>query len=645
MNRLFHATLSLFSAGFWGDCTAYHLSEFFEAYVVTPLAEWSDGQRTLSRGAAGGGIGCRREATDVSIAEIQGSGATSPLVGQWVWTSGIVSEAFVARGELNGFFIETETAADPAEVEKSPRTGLFIQRGQSRFAPVVGERLRLRGRIEEPGAMTALKLGDARRCGRATLAPPLALPQDASRPLEAFEGLRVALQGRWRVVDNHELGHFGAVALAAETAPDQRLVLDDRARHRFAPQLADLGLDGALPRVDATVTGVQGVLTEAYGGYRLRPLTDGPRPTWQVPPVPAPPRPPGSGPAPSLRVVSLNAFNYFVTLEKRGAKTPEGFALQHAKLSALLAALDGDIVALQEVEARSATATAKLAEALAAATGRATRFIPPPTGADEVGNALIYHPKTRTGNMTVSAELPRSCAHAEDSGRPPPMYRLRARHAEGSAELELTVVHLKSRGGCHRARGRNRDKGHGCWDARRQNQVRALLRCQAEGPGKTPRRAGQADSSTTATAPITAGLIVGDWNALAEEPPLLLATQAGWRNLTAEAPATERLSYVFKGEAQLIDHALWRPGPGWRVAQTRLWSINAKMPAALGYTDAEAMEDALQRLGRKRELAQWRQRWLPAARLDQAQRASDHDPIIVDLELDVESAIAAQGPR
>ncbi len=628
MNRLSLAALSLFSASFWGDCTAYHLNELFESYVVTPLADGKTGRHARRRTHSAGSTRCRRERTDVSIADIQGTGSASPLEGQWVWTSGIVSETFLAPGELNGFFIETEAVAAGDRGAARPRSGLFIRRGRKRFAPAVGERVRLRGRVEEPGAMTAMKLGDAQRCGRGNLAPVLAMHPDAHEDVEHLEGLRIELQGRWAVVDTHELGHFGALALAPETAPDRRIILDDRLRHRFAPQLADLGLASTLPRVGATVTGVQGVLTEAYGGYRLRPLKAGPPPQWRLPQAPAPPSPPELGPAPSLRIVSLNAFNYFVTLEKRGAKTPAGFALQHAKLSALLAALKGDVFALQEVEAGSAIATARLAESLAAATGRETRFIPPPAGADEVGNALIYHPTSRAGDIALSAKPLRICAHAEDSGRPPPVYQLRAHREARSTELALTVVHLKSRGGCHRARGPNRDKGQGCWDARRQQQVRALLRCQ-----ERSRQENQPGTRQLLSGQTSAGLIVGDWNAHAHEPPLALAAAAGWRNLTAELPVNERFSYVYKGAAELIDHALWRPGPGWRVAQTRLWSVNAKAPAALSYADAEAIEHALRRLGRSKELSQWRQRWLPPAKLDRAQRASDHDPIIVDLEL------------
>ena len=143
------------------------------------------------------------DVTVVSIAQIQGSGLTSPLNGAVVTTEGVVT----AQKFNNGFFLQTSDA----EIDADPNTseGIFIFTSTAPPATAsVGNRVRVTGTVTEFTPSTNLNQLSITEIGFVTsiqvlssgntLPAPIALTSadfnDASTPgsAEKFEGMRVS---------------------------------------------------------------------------------------------------------------------------------------------------------------------------------------------------------------------------------------------------------------------------------------------------------------------------------------------------------------------------------------------------------------------------------------------------------------------
>ena len=100
-------------------------------------------------------------------------------------------------------------------------------------------------------------------------------------------------------------------------------------------------------------------------------------------------------------------------------------------------------------------------------------------------------------------------------------------------------------------------------------------------------------------------MIVGDLNAYAQEDPLRVLAEAGWRD--AFAGQAMPYSYVYNGEAGRLDHALLSPALAARLAGAAEWHTNADEPVTAGYRE------------RPDAAGPW--------------RSSDHDPLLLGLRL------------
>lgn len=133
----------------------------------------------------------------VPIHDIQGNGATSPLVNQVVTTEGVVTGR-----KSNGFYLQTtdaEADADPATSE-----GMYVF---TSTAPTVatGDRVRVSGTVTEyiPVGVGQLPLTELTRASYAKVGTaalpvpvmlPVVLPTSPLDALERFENMRVAIQ-------------------------------------------------------------------------------------------------------------------------------------------------------------------------------------------------------------------------------------------------------------------------------------------------------------------------------------------------------------------------------------------------------------------------------------------------------------------
>ena len=560
-----------------------------------------------------------------AIADIRHSGGRSPLAGRTASIEAVVTAAFGGTDGFGGFFVQQ------ADAQRRHRPGvpegLFVYAPNARVHP--GERVHLTGRIEQKYGRTQLALsGHAAVCARGQTVTPasITLPVESESVFAAHEGMRVRFPQTLTVGDTYELGRYGSIVLshgrlympthvapparaAAQAAANarNRIVLDDGssrvnpATARYPPPA--LSAANTL-RAGYTVHGVEGVLEKRYGTWRLQPVPAA-APVFDAasnPRTDAPARHPQA----DVRVVSFNVFNYFNgdgtgggfdAPASRGAKTPAVFARQEAKIVAALRALRADVIGLMEI-ANNGHGPASAAQRLAARLGDSWRAVAPGTarlGHDAIAVALLYDSRT-------IEPVGRAATVALDGRNRPPLAQT-FRRIGGSRAFTVAVNHLKSKN-CPRATGPDLDQsdGQGCWNATRTRAAERIAAWLATAP---------------TGAPADGVLLIGDLNSYAKEDPLRALESHGYANLVARFAGNAGYSYVFRGEAGNLDHALATSPLAVRVKAVHAWHINADEPIAL--QSVPDYKTAAQRA---------------AYYAPDAYRSSDHDPVVIDLALD-----------
>lgn len=505
------------------------------------------------------------------LAAVRGVGDAPLPAGREVTVEAAVTGSFPGGAGLDGFFVESTGA---------PRAAAFVYAPEldAEAAPAAGERWRITARTGRyRGRIQLESVSALQRCGSARLEPtPLHLPANEAR-LAAHRDRLVRLQGELVVTDAWDLARYGSLGLAVgkrrfHPANNTRggepagVVLDDGSYRRSPTPVPHLNGAGTR-RLGSEVEAAVGVLTRAFGAWRLHPV----RPVVFGEGNRRRPPPPQVG---DLRLVNFNLRNYFIDRAGRGPDTAAGFARQRRRLADSLAALDADVLALHELENRSA-AVRDLVALLNVGRPREQRYAAAAAALDRgdavIRSVLLYRPARLT---LAEARLDTAPAH----DRAPVIAVFRTPAGE---RLRVAAAHFKSRGGCPQ-RG-DVDRGEGCWAQRRAEQAAAL--------GAALARA--ADLPT---------LVLGDLNAYAGERALQPLREAEWQDLLGRhVPPARRYTYVYRGAAGYLDHALANPALARQVAAVAVWHANADEPPFL------------------------------AARGEGVWRASDHDPVIVDL--------------
>jgi uncharacterized protein len=529
--------------------------------------------------------------SNADLAAIKGLGSQPALpADREVITDGVVTGAFLGRDRLDGFYIQQTTDDGPV--------GLFVYMpgatGSDAELIAPGEHVQLHARTGEfRGQVQLQRVERVELCASDRLPAPKAVEWPlAEERLARLEGVLLTFPQALTVTGNYELARYGSLRLAAErlfrptNAPDSHqersvLILDDGSYRAFPEPVPYLDDDGTR-RVGSRVEGLTGILTHAFDAYRLHPTTE---PHFaEANPRPGVLSPPGE----RLRVATFNVENYFTTLGQRGAADADELERQRGKLAAAVEGLRADILALVEVE-NDPEALADLVEQLSERTGIRYRAVggSADRGSDAIKLALIYRPD----RVEAVSEL-----HADNDRvhhRPPLAAFFRS--VNGGPAFGVVTAHFKAKTGCP-SQG-DIDRGQGCWNERRVGQAEAMNDFLA-------RLAADAGHERL--------LLTGDLNAYGAEDPILTLTGAGLVDLMArELPPEHRYTYVFRGEAGYLDHAMASPELAAAVVAVQPWPINADEPALLGY---DRPDNAA-----------------PHFRPDPF-RSSDHDPIAVDLE-------------
>jgi predicted extracellular nuclease len=591
------------------------------------------------------------------IYRIQGSGATSPLVGQTVTTEGVVT-----RLTNNGFFLQ----ALVGDGDDTTSDGLFVF---TSTAPTVsaGQLVRLSGKVTEfnTGAATnALTLANpvteltgisgltVLGSGYSLSPTPISLPLAGG--LERVEGMLVTLAGPLTIDQNYFQARYGQLTLSAggrlETPTNRhrpgtpeavsmaqqnaarRIVLDDGSTAQNVNPTPYTGPQGIARAGDllGAITGVidYGLATASNTGladYRILPTTavsfqsGNPRPTLA----------PAVGG--NVKVGSMNVLNFFTTFTNgqtadgktgqgctlgtstaasncRGANNLAEFQRQQAKIVAALTTLDADAVGLMEMQNNGNTAVQTLVNALNAQMGAGTyASIALPaqgTGTDAIRVAMVYKPARLS---------PKGAPLSDTSAINHRPTLAQAFTTPNGQTFTLVVNHLKSKS-CSDASGLDADQGdgQGCWNATRVQQAQQLRNFVAQL---------QQQSSSPDV------LLVGDFNAYAQEDPIHTLTSNGLVDLVGRFNSFG-YSYVFDGAAGRLDQALSTGTLASKVAGAREWPINADEGLAHDY-NLEFKQPACSTCA-------------PDPYQPHMYKSSDHDPVLVGLNL-YPSVLTASG--
>nr|WP_256261022.1 lamin tail domain-containing protein [Shewanella sp. NIFS-20-20] len=269
---------------------------------------------------------CAEPAT--SIHDIQGTGEASPLVGEQHVIEAVVTQHMPG---LKGLFVQ----ASDDDIDQSPLSSeaLFVYYGNEPLDYAAGDRIRLQGRVSEFGELTQLtNLSGHLLCATDQALPAaqaLSLPLTSLQQPERFESMRVAFAQGLVVNEVYRLGRYGEVTLGSQrhaigtqvalpgsealavTAANalDTLVLDDGLTVQNPDPIRypypGLSAENTL-RVGDQVTGLRGVMHQAFGAYRIQP--DGVVNIVQANPrqFDAPLSRDGT-----LAVASFNVLNYF----------------------------------------------------------------------------------------------------------------------------------------------------------------------------------------------------------------------------------------------------------------------------------------------------------------------------------------------
>ena len=598
-----------------------------------------------------------------AIHRIQGEGDSSPLVGQTVTVEGVVVGDFQDEaddgsdagleggsdeddGDLGGFYVQEE--AGDADDDPATSEGLFVYAPDLDPTSVsVGDRVRVTGQVTEyetSNGSSLTQLADVTEVsvvGTAELPAPaeVTLPLASRGALERLEGMRVTLPQTLVISEYFNYDRFGEIVLSLpllegedrpytptsflnpdtqeaeieefeEAAALSRVTLDDGrasqnpfpARH---PNGEPFGLDN-LFRGGDTVANAVGVIDDTFGRYRLQPT--GAADYTKTNPRPEAPEAVGG----TLRVASFNLLNFFTTLSEagevcganrdlgcRGADTEEEFGRQRAKIVEALLGLDADIVGLVELEnTPGADPLSSLAAGLNARLGEDVyQAIDTGTlGTDAIRVGFLYKRDAVVPvGETAALSEPESVFIGPGTNRVPLAQSFVA-HTGGA--LTVVVNHFKSKG-CGGAEGANaaQGDGQGCYNARRVEAAEAVTAWL----GTDPTGVGDADV-----------LILGDLNAYDEEDPVDVLKEAGYTDLVESYGGEFAYSYVFDGLFGHLDYALASASLLPQVAGATEWRINADEPDIWDYDTSYNN---------------------PVYYQESPYRTSDHDPVLVGLEL------------
>lgn len=606
-------------------------------------------------------------AQPLTIAQVQGTGATSPVTGKTVTTRGVVTATYPTGG-YNGLYIQTPGTGGDLELTgpgaHTASDGLFVFSKAAATDLKAGQYVEVTGAVSEFQGLTELTASSWKVVDEAV---PAVKPATVAFPAtdeqrETLEGMLVAPQGAYTVADNYSTNYYGSFLLAAGKDPfvqptaagrpgspaaaaavadkaARGVVLDDGATTNFssaansATPLPYLTLEKPA-RVGAPVTFTTPVILDyRYSAWSFQPLTQltAANAATVQPVTFTNTRTDAPKVAGDLHVATFNVLNYFTTTgdqlsgctfytdregrpvtvkggcAARGAANAENLGRQQTKIVAAINALGADVVSLEEIEN--------------------TASVVPGAARDESLAALVDALNAKAGAGTWKyVPSPATVPSGEDVIRTAFIYRAATAQPVGGSTIlvgapafdnarEPLAQVFRPVGGDASADllvVANHFKSKGAGDG-------------SEAAGDKDAGDGQGAFNATRVAQAKAllafvtdrqkaagtdrALLVGDFNSYAQEDPLQVLLDAGWTDLSE---ASGKHTYLFDGYVGSLDHAFASPALAKSGARADVWNINSVEPIANEYSrydyNATLLYDTT------------------------PFRSSDHDPIVVGVD-------------
>ena len=600
--------------------------------------------------------------TLTAIADIQGTGDASPLVGQTVTTEGIVTAVYPTGG-YRGFTVQTAGTGGAIDLAVHPASDAIFVYGDAAVAAVeVGQSVRVTGAVSEFRGLTELTPAAASDVmPLAEEAAPVA-PAEVAWPAtdadrEKLESMLLAPQGEFTVTDTYDLNVFGSIGLAAGTSPlitpteitrpgtpeydaavadnaARAVTLDDGASINFGAN-ANKGIPlpylspSAPVRVGAPVTFTTPVILDYRNDlWSLQPTTQltvenaaTVQPATFGNTRTSAPEDVGG----DIQLASFNVLNYFSTTGAdanctsfytdrdgnpvtvndcpggpRGAADAANLARQEAKIVAAINALDAEIVSLEEIENSAA-----FAQDRDVALGELVDALNEDLGGDE----------------WAYAASPSDVPAGEDVTRTAFIYKKDAVTTVGESVIDGDEAFANARHPLAQAFAPVDDE-----DAvflaivnhfKSKGSGSGADADQGDGQGASnASRIAQAQALVDFAEERSAALgtddvfLLGDFNAYTREDPMEVLAEAGYVDLGSR---TGEHTYSFDGASGSLDHILASPSAARLVTGADVWNINAGESIALEYSryngNATDFYD------------------------ESPYRSSDHDPLVVGLDL------------
>ncbi|MEO1196803.1 MAG: ExeM/NucH family extracellular endonuclease [Pseudomonadota bacterium] len=602
------------------------------------------------------------------ISAIQGTEDEAALVGETVVVEGYVTGDF-QNGDaddfrsIGGFFVQEEAADQDGDAATSE--GIFIYEGDADTALDInaGDKVRVLGNVVERFGKTTIELAEI-QVVEAGAVDPLSLAQSITLPdvddREAVESMLVTIDEELTFTESFDYEEFGELTMStdgvvyqytqlneesaagnaayqAEVA-NRLLTVDngtDGSRADFDPITepdGDLITDSSAFRMGQTTDSLTGIMDYGFSDFRLR-MTDGADfaldPESNV--LPDAPLDVGS----DYKVATLNVLNYFTTLSgttdigggPRGATSLEELDRQTDKLVEMILGLDADVIGLVELENDFEGDSFAVMELVGEINARLEEpvydFVYPGqefVGDDVIAVGFIYDTTTTAlvGDAAIldtqAFQNPLGAAGGGDTFN-------RAALAQTFEEIETggvftaSVNHFKSKGSLTGAPEDN-DQGDG---AGNNNATRTAAAIElADWLASDPTGSGDEDV-----------LILGDLNAYAKESPIQALNDAGYTDLAAEFEGEDVYSFRFSGQIGTLDYILSNESMTGQVTGADTWHANSDTPVIFDYNLDGTFTD-------------------PLRPTDQGlfdgtspERASDHDPLVIGLDLAPELLVIA----
>ena len=599
-----------------------------------------------------------------TIPAIQGSGANAAITGS-LTTQGVVVGDIETTAAGSGFYLQ-DSAGDG---DAATSDAIFVFTGNTDLVSA-GDHVRVTGFARERFTQTTINGSNSNSAAVPAAniidcdpLPPVeatevTMPFADATFLERFEGMLVTFPQTLVIAEYFNYDRFGEIVLALPldgedrpytgTAIDEpgaaanarttanllrRITLDDNQSAQNPPVLRHpngdpFSLTNGFRGSDR-VTDATGVLGFDFNLYRIFPTA--PAAYEAVNPRPTEP----DEVVGTVRAAAMNTLNFFLTLDTtasdsgpgpcggnanldcRGADAdqPDEFTRQRTKLIEALAGLDADVVGLNEIE-NTPGVEPLLDPERGVVAGLDDLGVGPfdaidtgPIGTDAIRVGLIYRSDVLApvGDFAI---LDSSVDERFIDTKSRPVLAQTFEVIATGARFTVAVNHLKSKGSdCVDVGDPDTGDGQGNCSGTRTLAAASLVDWLASDPTAS----GDTDVR-----------ILGDLNSYATEDPIdaILAgsddtidTADDYTNLIESYQGTYAHSYVFDGQAGYLDHALASASMVDQVAGATDWHINADESDVIDYDTSfkpTAQEDLYE---------------------PNAYRASDHDPVIVGLDV------------